>query len=197
VDSVTDDELIAALVAGEVEALAALYERHAHLVFSMVMRIVRDRAAAEDLLQEAFIRAWEHAHVFDESRGSVRSWLHCIAHNLALNELRRQRRRPQAARRTSTDGAEEDDPGTGSVVADPATDAWCAIRDGGLADVLAQLPPNQRDVLKLYAAGFSQSEIAAELDQPLGTIKSRMRRALGFLREALPTVGIDSGWRAD
>ena len=195
--TVSDDELIAALVAGEVAALAALYERHAHLVFAMLVRIVRDRAAAEDLLQEAFLRAWLHAHVFDEGRGTVRGWLHSIAHNLALNELRRQRRRPHASRRATPDDADEEDAGLGAAAGDPAVDAWCAIRDDGLADVLARLPPAQRDVLTLYAAGFSQSEIAAELDQPLGTVKSRMRRALCFLREVLPTVGIDAGWRAD
>jgi len=76
-------------------------------------------------------------------------------------------------------------------------DAWCAVRDAELAYALDQLPPLQRAVLMLYAQGFSQSEIAAQLGEPLGTVKSRMRRALCRLREALPTLGIDAGWRGD
>jgi RNA polymerase sigma-70 factor (ECF subfamily) len=195
-ETVSDDELIAALVAGEVAALAALYARHAQLVFSMLMRIVGDRSAAEDLLQEAFLRAWQHAHTFDENRGTVRGWLVRIAHNLALNELRRQRRRPHTHRRASSDEADDEVAGSGAGP-DPAVDAWCSIRDDGLAQALSQLPPAQRAVLSLYAAGFSQSEIATNLGQPLGTVKSRMRRALFHLREALAVVGIDSGWRPD
>jgi RNA polymerase sigma-70 factor (ECF subfamily) len=196
-DIISDDELIAALVAGEVAALAALYERHAHLVYAMLVRVVRDRDVAEDLLQEAFLRAWQHAHIFDETRGTARGWLARIAHNLALNELRRQRRRPQAQRRPASADVDDDDTAVSATGSDPADDAWCAIRDDGLAQALSELPAGQQAVLTLYAAGFSQSEIATQLDQPLGTVKSRMRRALGHLRQALPTVGIDAGWRAD
>jgi RNA polymerase sigma-70 factor (ECF subfamily) len=76
-------------------------------------------------------------------------------------------------------------------------DAWCAVRNANLARALDQLPPGQREVLTLYAAGFSQSEIAAELGEPLGTVKSRMRRALCRLRKLLPAFGIDAGWPAD
>jgi RNA polymerase sigma-70 factor (ECF subfamily) len=194
---VSDDELIAALAAGELAALSILYERHARVVFAMLVRIVNDRSAAEDLLQEAFIRAWQHAHAFDETRGTARGWLHSIAHNLALNELRRLRRRPQQRQRSTADDTDEEDAALGAASGDPAVDAWCAIRDDRLALALAQLPPVQQDVLTLYAAGFSQSEIAVKLGQPLGTVKSRMRRALCHLREALPTVGVDAGWRAD
>ena len=80
---------------------------------------------------------------------------------------------------------------------DPAVDAWCAVRDAELAHALDQLPPGQRAVLMLYAEGHSQSEIAAKLGEPLGTVKSRMRRALYHLREALSSLGIDAGWRGD
>ena len=74
---------------------------------------------------------------------------------------------------------------TSTAGQDPAVDAWYAVRDAELAHALDQLPPGQRAVLLLYAEGFSQSEIAAKLGEPLGTVKSRMRRALGHLREAL------------
>ena len=196
-DIVPDDALIAALVAGETEALGALYDRHARVVFSVIMRIAGDRDVAEEILQEVFLRAWQQAHAFDETRGTVRFWLHRIAHNLTLNELRRRQRRPQVQRRPPSADSEDDDVGCVEAGQDPAVDAWSAVRDAELAHALDQLPPGQRAVLLLYAEGFSQSEIAAKLDEPLGTIKSRMRRALCRLREALPTLGIDAGWRGD
>ena len=198
-DVVPDDALLAAIVAGETAALGALYDRHSRVVFALLVRIVRVHDTAEDLLQEVFLRAWQQAHVFDETRGTVRSWLLSIAHNLALNELRRLRRRPQVNVPSVTGDRDGDDAYEGFVdpASDPAADAWCALRDAQMARVLAQLPPSQREVLTLYAAGFSQSEIAARLGAPLGTIKSRMRRALCHLRDALPAVGVDAGWPVD
>jgi RNA polymerase sigma-70 factor, ECF subfamily len=197
-DDVPDEALIAALVAGEPEALGVLYDRHARVVFALIMRIAGDRDVAEEILQEVFLRAWQHAHAFDDSRGTVRSWLYGIAHNLALNELRRRRRRPQLQSRLASADPDGDDY-AGSVAAgsDPAGDAWCAVRDAELAHALDQLPPGQRAVLLLYGEGFSQSEIAAKLGEPLGTVKSRMRRALGRLRETLSVLGGDDSWRSD
>jgi RNA polymerase sigma-70 factor, ECF subfamily len=197
-DDVPDEALIAALVAGEPEALGPLYDRHARVVFSVIMRIAGDRDVAEEILQEVFLRAWQQAHAFDETRGTVRFWLHRIAHNLTLNELRRRQRRPQVQRRPPSADAEDDEYAARvDAGRDPAVDAWCAVRDAELAHALDQLPQGQRAVLLLYAEGFSQSEIAAKLGEPLGTVKSRMRRALCRLREALPTLGIDAGWRGD
>lgn len=192
-DVVSDDTLNAAMVAGETSALGALYDRHAHIVFALLLRILRDRTAAEDLLQEVFLRAWQQADLFDETRGTMRCWLYSMAHNLALNELRRRGRRPQLHEPAASDADDGDkafaalvDPGT-----DPADDACYALRNAQIAAVLAQLPPPQRELLSLYAAGFSQSEIAARLGEPLGTIKSRMRRSLAHLRVVLPSVGVD------
>jgi RNA polymerase sigma-70 factor, ECF subfamily len=197
-DDVPDVALIAALAAGEVEALGALYDRHARIVFALLLRIFSDRDAAEEILQEVFLRAWQHAHAFDDSRGTVRSWLYGIAHNLALNELRRRRRRPQPQPRPASADAEDDDYREQIAAdSDPAVDAWCAVRDAELAQALDQLPLSQRVVLLLYGEGFSQSEIAAKLGEPLGTVKSRMRRALGHLRETLSALGGEDGWRRD
>jgi RNA polymerase sigma-70 factor (ECF subfamily) len=198
-DVVPDDALLAAIVAGETAALGALYDRHGRVVFALLVRIVRVHDTAEDLLQEVFLRVWQQAHVFDETRGSVRSWLHSIAHNLALNELRRLQRRPQVNTPAATSDGDGNDVYEGFVdpASDPAADACCAVRDAQMARVLAQLPPSQREVLTLYAAGFSQSEIAARLGEPLGTIKSRMRRALCHLRDALPAAGVDASWHVD
>lgn len=198
-DVISDDALNAAMVAGDAFALGALYDRHAHVVFALLLRILRDRTAAEDLLQEVFLRAWQQADLFDETRGTMRCWLYSMAHNLALNELRRRRRRPQLYEPVASDADDGDnafaalvDPG-----ADPADDACCALRNAQIAAALAQLPPPQREVLRLYAAGFSQSEIAARLGEPLGTIKSRMRRSLAHLRVVLPTIGVDGGEFSD
>src|SRR5262249_19244288 len=94
-DVVSDNALNAAMVAGDTSALGALYDRHAQIVFALLLRILRDRTTAEDLLQEVFLRAWQQADLFDETRGTMRCWLYSMAHNLALNELRRRRRRPQ------------------------------------------------------------------------------------------------------
>jgi RNA polymerase sigma-70 factor (ECF subfamily) len=196
-DDVPDIALIAALAAGEVDALGALFGRHARTVFALLLRIVGDPDPADEMLQEVFLRAWQHAHTFDDTRGTVRNWLHGIAHNLALNELRRRRRRPQLERESASADPEADGAEWVATGIDPAVDAWCAIRDADLAAALGQLPPGQRAVLLLYAKGFSQSEISAQLGEPLGTVKSRMRRALCRLREILPTLGIDAGWRSD
>lgn len=198
-DVVSDDALNAAMVAGETSALGALYDRHAHILFALLLRILRDHTAAEDLLQEVFLRAWQQAHLYDETRGTMRCWLYSMAHNLALNELRRRRRRPQLHQPATSDAADSNDTFAALIdpESDPAADAFCALRNAQLATVLTQLPPPQREVLRLYAAGFSQSEIAAALGEPLGTIKSRMRRALAHLRVALPSVGVDDLWFGD
>lgn len=194
---IPDDALIAAIVAGEPEALGLLYDRHGHVVFALLTRILADREGAEDLLQEVFLRVWQQAKTYDETRGAVRCWLNGIAHNLALNELRRRGRRPQRQLRA----AGEDQGDVYISVVDPTpgpdTRACLRVRDVGMARALEQLPRAQRDILALYAAGFSQSEIAAKLGEPLGTVKSRMRRALCQLRESLPAYGVDAEWPDD
>ncbi len=197
-DLILDEALLAALVAGEAEALGVLYDRHAPFVFAILLRILRDRDGAEELLQEVFLRVWQQATTFDEARGSVRCWMNGIAHNLALNELRRRQRRPQTLWRMPG-GDREPDPFAGCVdpAPDPAVAACAALRDAEMARALEQLSSGQRTVVELYAAGFSQSEIAVRLDEPLGTVKSRMRRGLCQLREALPALGIDHGWQSD
>lgn len=199
IGAVSDEGLIAALVAGETLALGVLYDRHARVIFSLLVRIVGDRGGAEDLLQEVFLRAWQQANSFDEGRGTVRCWMLGIAHHLALNELRRRRRRPQLVEHASNGHHDGENVYAAYVdpAPDPALDACSAVRNAGIAGALEQLPAAQRIVLTMYAAGFSQTEIAANLGEPLGTVKSRMRRALCHLRETLPRVGIDAGWPVD
>lgn len=191
VDEPADDQqLIARLAAGDTTALEALYDRHARVTLAVILRIVADRQVAEDLLQEALFRVWQHAGAYDGSLGGVRPWLLAIAHNLALNELRRRRRHPQDAF-----PAQPADDWHLAAIADPAPDpadtAWDSARRARLTHALDELPAPQREIIALYAVGHSQSEIASRLDQPLGTVKSRMRRGLLHLREILHRDGYD------
>lgn len=193
-----DEELAARVAAGDADALAAIYDRYAAVVFAFLVRIVGDRAVAEDLLQETFLRLWRHADAFEEGRGRLRPWVLSIAHHLALNELRRARRRPQGVGRRG--GHEGEANGVEVVLAalaepgpGPPQMAWEAVRRSEVADALRSLPQSQRRVIELYAVGYSQSEIAASMGEPLGTVKTRMRRGLLRLRELLQERGVESG----
>ncbi len=186
-----DDELARRLAAGDPAALEALYDRHAGVVFALLVRIVHDRQVAEELLQEAFLRAWQRGDTYEGQRGEVRSWLLGIAHHLALNELRRRRRRPAEAAESRRNAFDHElaalpDPGR-----EPIEAAWVAVRQQELVRAMAGLPDSQRAVLELFAAGYSQAEIAERLGEPLGTVKTRMRRGLLRLRDELHALGID------
>ncbi len=180
-----DLQLLTRIVAGQTDAMDALYERHAGVVFSVIFRVVHERTLAEDVLQEAFIRAWQHAAGFDTGRGQVRPWLVRIGHNLALNELRRQRHRARPHHATDAAGTDHTleslpDPGPG-----PAEEALATARRAEVDLALDDLPDEQRSVLLLYAAGYSQPEIADQTGAPLGTVKSRMRLGMRRLRDVL------------
>lgn len=192
-----DEELTVRVAAGDAAALATLYDRHAGVVIALLLRIVRDRVVAEDLLQETFLSLWRHATAYEEERGHLRGWLLSIAHHLALNELRRARRRPLSVNPWS---ARETEPGSirgrMAVLTEPGPEppqvVWEALRCAEVVDALGCLPPAQRTVIELYALGYSQSEIAAQTAEPLGTVKSRMRRGLLRLRELLQARGLDA-----
>lgn len=186
-----DERLVQRLADGDVAALDALYQRHAGVVFALQVRIVGDREVAEELLQEAFLRAWQHAAAYDGRRGQARSWLLGIAHHLALNELRRRRRRPQdepESRRWEDDrgGADPTDPAPA-----PFELAWAALRQEEVVRALGELPPASRRVIELYTVGYTQAEIADRLGEPLGTVKTRMRRGLQQMRGVLRGLGED------
>lgn len=185
-----DRRLMARLAAGDETALEALYDRHAHIVLAVVVRVVGDRRVGEELLQEAFVRVWQHAGTYDGALGGVRPWLLGIAHNLALNELRRLRRRPLEA-----PAVDEGD--AAALSTRPATDpepeevVWASARRARLGQAIDRLAEAQRWIIVLYADGHSQSEIAVRLGLPLGTVKTRMRRGLQQLRDILRAEGFD------
>ena len=177
-----DREDLQRLAAGDGDAAARLYDRHARAVYSLVLRIVNDEGDAEDVVQEVFAQAWRQAARYDASRGAVGAWLLMMARSRAIDKLRSVRARPGS--RSADDPAAIDD------MPAPHRDVPTAIIDAENARLvqraLADLPLLQRLVIELaYFEGLTQREIADRLEQPLGTIKSRLRLGLLRLRDAL------------
>lgn len=182
----SDRELVQRVAGGDQDAVALLYQRYATPAFSLALRVVGDRESAEEIVQEAFLRIWRHAGSFDPQRGRFASWLLSIIHNLAVNELRRRRSRPQAA------------PGADDLLlhlhdAEPGPDevAWATARRRAVRAALTQLPQAQRQAVELaFFRGLTQMEIAAVLGDPLGTVKTRIRLGLQKLGRLLAAQGL-------
>lgn len=179
-----DDDVacVARAASGDSAALSALYDAHARAVFSLALRVVGDEADAEDVLQEVFTQAWRQASRYDASRGSVAAWLLTMARTRAIDRLRARRARPD----TATSMGEQAWLDLSAPVVDPG-DALAASRDAErLREALRELPLLQRLAIELaYFEGLSQSEIAERLEQPLGTVKTRIRLGLLKLRDSL------------
>jgi RNA polymerase sigma-70 factor (ECF subfamily) len=182
-----DADLVARVAAQDAEALAELYDRYSRPVYSYLHRVCGDPQTAEELLQEVFFRVWRQATTFDGSRGAFVSWVMSIAHNLAIDEVRRLRRRPRAG---------TDDPErvlAQAVDRDPHPDemAWLGDLRRQMRAAVDQIPAPQRDVIELaYFSGLTQREISQRLGIPMGTVKTRTRLGLLRLRERLdPTFG--------
>lgn len=172
---VDDSDLVAALVAGDRNALAALYDRHAGVLLTLATRILGDANQAEDLVHDVFLEAWHRAAEYDPTRGSLRAWLVVKTRSRALDQRIRRRRFQDAVARSAeaSDGIVDGDPGT-------------RIEGARVRHMSAALPPDLVTVLDLaYFEGLSCSEIAVRVGVPIGTVKSRLARALGNLREAL------------
>jgi RNA polymerase sigma-70 factor (ECF subfamily) len=180
----TDEQVMKGVQAGDGQAVAALYDRDSALVFSLALRIVGDREGAEELVQEAFLRAWRQAGTYQPALGRLSTWLLGITRNLAVDELRRRGARPQ---RVDGEAAQEQlDTLSAPEFDDPALQVGLADQQAEIRQALDALPPAQRTVIELaYYSGLSQSEIAATLGDPLGTVKTRMRLATQKLREHL------------
>jgi RNA polymerase sigma-70 factor (ECF subfamily) len=166
------------MAGGDQSALGELYDRHARAVYSLSSRILSDRHEAEDVVQDVFSQAWAQAARYDPARGAVLTWLLVIARGRAIDRLRARRGRaaPIDARQS-----EASDPAPGQELI-----AMTAQQVGRLKVALAALADGQRKAIELaYFDDLSQSEIAARLQEPLGTIKTRIRSGLQKLRAAL------------
>ena len=165
---------------GDESAVGEVYDRHACAIYSLALRMLSDAADAEDVVQEVFTQAWRQADRYDPSRAPVIGWLLVITRARALDRLRARRSRisPAALDVMTIDPV---DPGPGQDLQAIGQEDAARVRRA-----LEALPDGQREAIELaYYKGLSQSDIAETLEQPLGTVKTRMRTALLKLREAL------------
>ncbi|CDZ34838.1 sigma-70 family RNA polymerase sigma factor [Neorhizobium galegae] len=179
--SPVSDDLDKALVAcarGDQMALRAIFECEAAHLVAVAQRIVRRRDLAEEVVQEAFIRIWTHAHQYQPDRGSARGWIYAIVRNRALNLLRDSGREHTVE---EVEALQERDQ------ADEVMAAWHRLdRNSRLRECLGALDEiRRRGILMAYVGGYSHGEIAGRLQIPLGTAKSWIRRGLASLRECM------------
>jgi len=175
-----DEEAMQLVQNGDPRAFELLYDRHGGAAFSLAYRMVGKQAAAEDVVQEAFLSIWRSRLRYDKTRGSVRTWVLGIVHNRAVDGLRRSTVHDR--RRETLDGVEE------RYEARERTDVEVARREEArsVRGALEVLPAEQRRAIELaYFGGFTQREIAELLDQPVGTVKGRMRLGLEKMRHEL------------
>jgi RNA polymerase sigma-70 factor, ECF subfamily len=178
-----DGDLIERLKRREPEAVGEMYDRYGRLAYSLIFRIVRNEAVAEELLQEAFLRAWHRLSFFDPERGSLAAWLLAVARNQAIDYVRSVGGRTWKGQ-VNMDGI--DDPSIFSSLSTAESDLLQLERARKVHAALEKLNPNQRTVVELaYFEGLSQTEMAERLGQPLGTVKTWVRGALKVLREQL------------
>ncbi|MGH2538073.1 MAG: RNA polymerase sigma factor [Candidatus Promineifilaceae bacterium] len=181
--TLSDEELMAQVAGGDEGALEALYDRYASAALGLAVRLLSDRGAAEDVMQEAFLRVWRHAGSFRAERGSFTKWLFSITHRLAIDSLRRFSSRPEPARDEREMERLLAAPDAGANVAE---DARLEIERGRVRAALTGLPPEQKQVIVLaYFQGLTRQEIAQVTGAPLGTVHTRARLGLQKLRLAL------------
>ena len=196
----TDDAgLVREVVAGSQDALAEIYDRHVDAVYATASRLTSDRQVAEEVVQETFLALWNRAELYDPKIGSLAAWLHTIARNRTVDRLRAAGRRPNLIPLSSAAGEDEQDSaaldrlvGSGTVLGGaaiglgPEGELAAGELRQVLRDALAELPESERTAIVLaYREELTQTEIAERLGWPLGTVKTRTRRALLRLREAL------------
>jgi RNA polymerase sigma-70 factor (ECF subfamily) len=192
-DAEPDGFLASRIAAGDEAAFMEAYDRHADALFGVVTRLLGDRDTASEIVQETYLALWQRAALFDPGAGTMRGWLMRIARNRTIDRLRADARRPRLARSIVGVGEEserlERTPTAGGPADDPEASFEARWTRAVVRTALTIVPPDERQVLVLaYDDGLSQSEIAERLAIPIGTVKSRTRRALARLREMLATV---------
>jgi RNA polymerase sigma-70 factor (ECF subfamily) len=184
-DAATSDaDLVARIARGDEAALGDLYDRHSGAAYGLALRIVRDGSLAEDAVQEAFLAVWRGAARFDATRARVSTWLLSLVHHKAVDLVRREQARPAAPTDVLPEVADPADVG-GEVVS--------RAQRGEIERALRSLSPAQREILELaYFGGYTQSELADRLGEPIGTVKSRTHAALARLRTVLQGSGFET-----
>lgn len=184
-DPESDNALLEAIRHRDEGAIAILYDRYGRLAFGLAYRVLGDRGAAEDVVQEAFLSAWRRAESFETTRGNARTWLLSIVHHRAIDRLR------GTAGRTRQD-APIDDFERVLATDDPWREVSQVMQRETLQRALATLPEAQRQAVQLaYFDGYTQQEIATAMAVPVGTVKGRLRLAMQRLRSLLAGIEDD------
>lgn len=174
--------LVAAMAAGDRSALARLYDLMAGPIYSLASRLLGDATEAQDVVQDIFLQVWRTAGSYDASRGTVFSWIATLTRNRAIDRLRMRRRRSELL----AGAAPELQPTATAGEADSAASLWVREKATAVRAALTDIPPDQQQAIELaYFGGLTQQEIAARLNEPLGTIKARIRRGLLRLKDRL------------
>jgi len=178
-----DGDLARRLQSRDADAMRELYDRYGQLVYSLILRMVRNSAAAEDLVQETFLHVWNRMQAFDQARGALGPWLLTVARNRAIDYMR------SADGKMSAGALELDRLEHPGRFCDFEDQALALDRARRLKDAFEKLTPHQKTVVELaYFEGLSQTEMAERMQQPLGTVKTWVRSALKVLREQLAEV---------
>jgi len=182
----SDESLLSLVAASDDDALAELYDRFGRVAYGLALRILRDEALAQDAVQEAFLGVWRSADRFLAERAKASTWILTLVHRRAVDLVRREDRR----RGEPLESAPE--PAAPETTEDEAT---LGFQRRLVQEALSQLSPEQRQALELgYYGGLTQSELADQLGQPLGTIKSRMFSGLSRLRALLAEAGLEQSY---
>ena len=180
VSQVSDVALLQAIARGDEAALARLYDQYRVILFGLLVRILNSREEAEDVLQEVFLQVWRRAGDYDTQRGKPFTWLVTLTRSRAIDRLRALGSRQRLATSAAQEQPEE--------ASDALKETYRSEQKEIVRRALADLPEEQRRTLLLaYFEGLTQSEIAAKINAPLGTVKTRMRSALTKLRETMGT----------
>lgn len=177
-------QLLRRMAAGELQAMAEFYDQTAGSFFSVAVRILNDSGEAEETIQDAYVQIWEKAAGFDPLLGSAFHWALSIVRHRAIDRLRSRQRRARLAEQL-------EDTGAAAPLSSAAPDLEAAGTDEAIhvRSALSRLPPDQKEALEMaFFQGLTHPEIAAALQEPLGTVKARIRRGLMRLREYLDRI---------
>ena len=178
-DTSADIALIDRIVARDETAVGALYDRHSRLLFGLILRIIRDRSEAEEILQEVFVLVWTRAETYNVSLGPPAAWLVRVARNRAIDRLRANNVRLRTVEATPLP----------PPVESPEARAAVSEQQSAVARALDSLPADQRRLIEdAYFLGLTQSELAERFGLPLGTVKTRVRTGMMTLRRELQHI---------